>query len=189
MKKGIIIGVIGFVVVGAAVVIIGLGSKTKPSSTQSVTTTKQSSQVVPVNSNPIQNAATAPGLAIIRPVVENNTDPATGQAVADRVQFAISNTSSQTINSFEVYYTVTDIKTHQSESYYQKLNGLSIPAGQSKEVFFDNGTGPGHYPENQYSLYRTSKNAVDVTIEVSAAGFQPAKITIQKGPGSGDRKD
>jgi membrane protein CcdC involved in cytochrome C biogenesis len=42
MKKGIIIGVIGFVVVGAAVVIIGLGSKTKPSSTQSVTTTKQS---------------------------------------------------------------------------------------------------------------------------------------------------
>lgn len=191
MKKGTIAGIVGLiiVIVGVAVTTLALGHKSNPTSTVPSTSANKSTQVVPVASNPIQNTSTQTGLSIINPVVENNTDPATGQAVADRLQFSIKNSSNQTMNNFAAYYTMTDTKTHQSENYYLKLNGLTIDAGQTETVFFDSGSGAGHYPDNQYSIYRTSKNAVDFTIEVSVPGFQPATAHAQKGPGTGDRKD
>ena len=161
-------------------------SPTNSTQTTSSNNSQKTSQVVPVDHNPIQNTATQAGLAISNAMVENNVDPTTGQAISDRLQFTIKNNSTQTMQNLEAYYTMKDAKTNQSESYYQKLSGLSIAPGKTQTVYFDNGTGPGHYPENRYSIYRTSQSAVNFTIEVSAPGFQPAYAHAQKGPGTGE---
>ena len=73
-----------------------------------------------------------------------------------------------------------------SEGYYQALTGLTLAAKSQTTINFDNGTAPGHYPENQFSLYRSSPNQVDFTIEVSAAGVQVARGTATKSAGTGE---
>jgi hypothetical protein len=78
------------------------------------------------------------------------------------------------MTGFEVFYTMTDRKTKRAESYYLKLTGLELGPGRGATVHFDSGKGPGHYPENTNSIYRTSRNAVDFLVEVSCTGFQPA---------------
>lgn len=191
MKKGTITAIIAIVVIGvSAVVVISQGNKSPAGGTKPTTTnTQQTSQVVPVAANPINNPSTQAGLSILKPMVENNVDPATDGPISDQLQFAIKNSSSQPMTNLEVYYKMTDAKTNKSEGYYQKLNGLTIAPGQTTSVFFDNGSGTGHYPENKYSLYRTSSNTVDFTIEVSAPNFQPATGNAQKGPGTGELKN
>lgn len=193
MKKstlGIIIGAV-IVVGGGAAYLYYTNSSSNPSQTNTTNTTSQNQTptVLPVKANPIQNTSTQAGLSVTNAQVENNTDPATGAAVNDRIQFTIQNSSSQPAQNLEVYYTMTDAKTKQSESYYQKLDGVTIEPGKSTTVFFDNGTGTGHYPDNKYSIYHTSQNAVDFSIEVSATGLKPATAQAQKGSGSGDTKD
>lgn len=190
MKKstiGIIIGAV--IIVGGGAYLYYANKGASPTNLTSTTSQGKAPTVVPVKSNPIQNTSSQPGLAVTNAQVENNTDPTTGSPVSDRLQFTIQNSSSQPAQNLEVYYTMTDTKTQQSEGYYQKLDGLTIPAGQSVAIFFDNGTGTGHYPENKYSIYRTSQNAVDFSIEASATGLKPATAQAHKGSGSGDTKD
>ncbi|MGH7237545.1 MAG: hypothetical protein ACREGF_03355, partial [Candidatus Saccharimonadales bacterium] len=189
-KKAAIAVIAAVVIIGGAVIAsVSLEHKPQPTGTTPTTNIKKSSQVLPVGTNPIHNTSTKTGVSIVAAMVENNTDPATGKPIADRLQFSIKNSSSQLINNLEVYYTMTDAKTHQSENYYQKLGGLSVAPGQTKTVFFDNGSAPGHYPENKYSIYRTSPHAVDFTIEVSELGFQPATAHAKKDPGTGEQKN
>ena len=71
----------------------------------------------------------------------------------------------------------------------QTLDGLVIPAGGEETVFFDNQKGPNHYPENEFSLYRSSTNQVDVAIEVSAPGAKIATATASKEAGTGEEED
>ncbi len=145
--------------------------------------------VLPVTSNPIVNTATALTLEISYAAVEDNIDPATGNAIDDRLQLTLKNTGTTPLTGIEVYYEMTDVVTGQMEAYYQKLNGLSIPAGQETTVYFDNTTDPGHYPENQFSLYRSSTNEVDFAIQVSATGAQIATATAVKATGTGEKVD
>lgn len=142
--------------------------------------------VLPVASNPIVNDSTKPGLKITSAAVENNVDPATKQDIADRLQIALTNSSTTPMSDIEVYYEMTDTTTGAKEGYYQKLTGFTLAPGETGTVFFDNETGPGHYPENTYSLYRTSKNEVVFAIEASQAGFAPAMGKATKGPGTGE---
>jgi hypothetical protein len=106
--------------------------------------------------------------------VEGNVDPVTHDNLADHLQLSMNNGSGETMTGFEVFYTMTDQKTKKSESYYQKLTGFQLAPGMRATLHFDSGKGPGHYPENANSIYRTSKNAVVFTVEVSCLGFQPA---------------
>jgi len=145
--------------------------------------------VLPVASNPIANAATAPTLAITYAAVEDNVDPATGKAIDDRLQLTLKNSGSTPLTGIEVYYEMTDIVTGAKEGYYQKLHGLSIPAGQDATVFFDNKTDPGHYPENQFSIYRSSTNEVDFAVQASAVGAKIATATAVKAIGTGEKVD
>jgi hypothetical protein len=145
-----------------------------------------SAQVLPVSSNPISNTSTAPGLAVTAVAAENNTDPATGAAISDRLQVTIQNSTGKPVTNLEVYYTMKDATTGAAESYYQPLTGLTIAPNSSTTVNFDNGTGPGHYPENKFSIYRSSANRVDFTVEVSAPGLKVATGTGSKGPGTGE---
>lgn len=193
MKKGLIIALATLVVIAGGITAIALShhnnttsSTTTGTASNSSGTTQHAATVVPVDHNPIQNSSTQPGLAVNNAMVENNVDPATNNPISDRLQFTIQNNSGQTMQNLEVYYTMTDAKTNQSESYYQKLDGLAIAPGKSTTVYFDNGSGADHYPENKYSIYRTSQNAVNFTIEVSTPGFRPANAQAQKGPGTGE---
>lgn len=148
-----------------------------------------SGPVLPVNSNPINTSGTATTLEITQAAVEDNVDPSTGQAIDDRLQLTIKNSGSTPLDGVEVYYEMTDIVTGQTEAYYQKLDGLSIPAGQETTVYFDNQAAPGHYPENQFSIYRSSTNEVDFAIQVAANGTQVATATAVKATGTGEKVD
>ena len=142
--------------------------------------------VLPVSTNPIVNASTAPGLSVVSAMAENNVDPSTNKPIADRLQVTVKNSSANPLSGFEVFYTMTDATTKQSESYYAPLTGLTVAAGASATVFFDNQTGPNHYAENKFSLYRSSTNKVDFAVEVSAKGVAVAKGTALKGKGTGE---
>ncbi|MGH7196011.1 MAG: hypothetical protein ACREGA_04510 [Candidatus Saccharimonadales bacterium] len=190
MKKSTLIGiaVAAIIVIGLVVAIALTGHNSQPNSVANKPkpNNTHSSQVLPVKSNPIKNTSTTPGLSVTNAMVENNVNPANNKPIPDRLQFSIKNSSQQIMSNLEVYYKMTDAKTHQSEGYFQKLKGLTIAPGQTKTVFFDNGSGAGHYPANKYSIYRTSSNAVNFSIEVSAPVFQPAMAHARKGPGTGE---
>lgn len=169
-----------------AVVITGCQSTAQPSSAPAASSS--ASTVLPVNSNPITNTSTTPGLAITAAAVEDNVDPA-GKPIGDRLQLTLSNTTDTTLNGLEVYYEMKDAKTGQTEAYYQALGDLTLAPKSQTTIYFDNKTGPGHYPENTFSLYRSSKNQVDFTIEVSASGVKIATATATKSTGTGETAD
>lgn len=190
MNKGRLAGIIAMAALAlGAVAVAGCGGgTTTTSSTASPGTTASQSptQVLPVTSNPITNTSTKPGLKITEIMVENNVDPATKKDLTDRLQFSLKNTSTATMTDLEAFYDMTDSNTGATESYYQKLTGLTLAPGETKTVYFDNETGPGHYPENTYSLYRTSKNKVVVTVQVSAPGYAIATAEVTKDAGTGE---
>ncbi|WP_084125343.1 hypothetical protein [Demequina sp. NBRC 110054] len=161
---------------------------TTASSTSAATATTPTSAVLPVATDPIVDDSTTPGLEVSQVLVEDNTD-ASGADIPDCLQVTISNTSSQEATGLEMYYTMTDTTTGASESYYQALDGVTIPAGGTVTVWFDGGSGTGHYPENAYSIYRSSANEVDFTVEVAASGLQIAMGTGAKSAGTGEQAD
>jgi hypothetical protein len=159
-------------------------TSTTAGSTQ--TSAAGSGLVLPVTKNPIVNTSTKQGLQITSAMAENNVDPATNKDLGDRLQITIKNTSSETLSDLEIYYQMKDTTTQATEGYYQKLTGFSLAPGAEGTVYFDNETGVGHYPENKFSLYRTSANEVVFTIEVSAAGYAPAMGEAVKAVGTGE---
>ncbi|TFC10414.1 hypothetical protein E3O19_15550 [Cryobacterium algoritolerans] len=145
--------------------------------------------VLPVNSNPIVNASTTSGLTIVSAAVEDNVDSTTHAAIKDRLQVTVRNDTSTELTSLEIYYVMTDVTTKHKEAYYQALTGMTLASKSETTISFDSESGPGHYPENAFSIYRSSKNQVDFTVEVSAAGVQIAHATATKGSGAGDAAD
>jgi hypothetical protein len=160
-----------------------------PTSSQATGAETTSGAMLPVDSNPIVNPSTAPGLTIVSAAAEDNVDPDTQVAIGDRLQVTVKNDTSGELSSFEIYYVMTDVTTGQSEAYYQALPGFILAAGAIGTLSFDGETGPGHFPENTFSIYRSSKNQVDFTIEVSTAGVQVANATATRGSGEGDAAD
>lgn len=182
MKKMIPIVVVVIIVVGG----LSAWQLAKTQKTIQPNKSTVSTQVLPVSNNPIQNSSQQAGLVIMSAAVEDNADPVTKQAISDRLQISIQNTSSQTMSNLEIYYQMKDVKTGQTEAYHQVLNGLQLAPNETKTIYFDNEAGAGHYPENKYSLYRSSKNEVDFTIQVSALGFKPTTGTAKKAAGTGE---
>ena len=175
----------------ALVATIGLAGcqSAPPEATPSLTSTASTSNVLPVDKNPIVNASVSPGLELVSAAAEDNIDPLTQQPITDRLQITLKNTSDHDLSNFDVYYSMTDISTGQSEGYYQALSGFVLKAGETQTIAFDNETKPGHYPENSFSLYRSSTNQVDFAIEVSAGGVQIARGTATKSVGTGEKAD
>jgi hypothetical protein len=177
----------------ASLSVIGLAgcqaASQAPASSQAPSGSASTGSVLPVDANPIVNASTVPGLTIVSAAAEDNVDPATKASIKDRLQVTVRNDTTTQLSSFEIYYVMTDITTKQSEAYYQALSGFTLAPGAETTLSFDSETGPGHFPENTFSIYRSSKNQVDFTIEVSAAGVQVAKGTATKGSGAGDAAD
>jgi hypothetical protein len=147
-------------------------------------------QVLPVTSNPIVNTSTVQGLTIDSVLVENNVDATTGKDASDHLEIALTNSGTTELTGFEVYYTYDDATAGISESYYAALPAsFSIAPGATRTIHFDDSGAPDHFPDNQYSLYHTSLNALDVTVEVSANGAAPQTMTVQKDKGGDEVAD
>ena len=180
-------GIATVAVVAATALAAGCGGSDSSStaaapagSAAATTTTGGASAVLPVPDNPIDHKSTASGLEISKVLVENNVSPDTGKAVDDHLEIDLKNSSSKPLDQFEAYYTFTDVGNGTTEGYYSKLDGLTIEPGASAVVNFDNTGAPGHYPENEFSLYHTAKNALDVEVTVSSPDVKPATATVQK---------
>lgn len=146
-------------------------------------------QILPVTSNPITNAATAQGLTIDSVLVENNVDSA-AKAVDDHLEIALSNTGTTELGGFEVYYTFDDPTAAVTESYYAALpDTFTIAAGATRIAHFDNSGAPDHFAVNDFSLYSTSANALDVTVVVSATDAAPQTATAMKDAGGAETAD
>jgi hypothetical protein len=145
--------------------------------------------VLPVEQNPITNTSTNPVLEVTYAALEDNVDPASGQAIDDCLEFTLRNTGTDPLADLEVYYEFTDVTTGDHEGYHRTLDGVTIAPGDEETVFFDNGTGQGHYPENTFSIYRSSVNQVDVALQVSASGAKIATGTASKEAGTDEEQD
>ena len=148
-----------------------------------------SSAVLPVDTNPIKNDSDTQALTIDQVLVENNEDDE-GNAVDDHLEIALTNTGAKDLGGFEIYYTISDPTTGDTENYYTKLPAdFTIAPGAQRIVHFDNTGQPDHFAVNQYSLYYTDTNALDVTVEVSARGSAIATSTVQKDAGGEEEAD
>ena len=148
-----------------------------------------SSAVLPVDTSPITNDSTTQALTIDQVLVENNEDDK-GNAVDDHLEIALTNTGANELGGFEIYYTINDPTTGDTENYYTKLPAdFTIAPGAQRIAHFDNTGQPDHFAVNQYSLYYTDTNALDVTVEVSARGSAIATSTVQKDAGGEEEAD
>jgi len=165
-----------------------------PAASDPVTTVTDASAgasgpVLPVTSSPIANPATDQRFTIDSVLVENNED-ADGNAVDDHLEIALTNTSTAELNGFEVFYTLDDPTASVSESYYLALPAsFTIPAGSSRVIHFDNTGAPDHFAVNDFSLFTTSVNALDVTVDVGATDAAVQTATVQKDAGGAETAD
>lgn len=147
------------------------------------------SAVLPVDSNPIKNTSTTQALTIDSVLVENNVD-SSGAAVDDHLEVAVTNSGNADLTGFEVYYTITDPTTSDTESYYTRLPAsFTVAPGASRVIHFDNTGETDHFAANQYSLYYTDPNALDVTVEVSATDSAPQTLAVAKDAGGAEEAD
>jgi hypothetical protein len=139
----------------------------------------------PVNTdNPIKETSTEPLTVTIKDArVEDN-------ATADHLEITMINTGKATLNNFDFYYTITDKVDQTKESYYQALNGLSLKAGETRTIHFDNQVSKdGHYYGNMSGLYGNSKNGLTFAIQLHATGFKPLDFKVEKAKGTAEVAD
>ncbi len=153
------------------------------------TTAPAGGPVLPVTDNPISNTSTVQALKIDSVLVENNVD-SSGKAASDHLEIALTNTGTNELTAFEVFSTFTDPTTSVTENYYTKLpTDFTIPAGGQRIAHFDNTGAPDHFPVNEFSLYYTDANALDVTVTVSATDAAVQTTTLQKDAGGPETAD
>jgi hypothetical protein len=145
--------------------------------------------VLPIAANPITNTSTAPGLAIVQVLVEDNVDPATGGDAPDHLELLLRNDSAAELSGFVVYYEITDLTTGAKEGYCSALAGFTIAAGAERTAHFDNTGQPDHFPDNEFSLYHQSLNEMQVDVTVSANGVAPQTASVTKDAGGAENPD
>lgn len=184
---------------GSAGVFAACGSSSTPaaptttagaSATSSSTTAAGvGEQVLPIDANPITNTATGQAFTIDSVLVENNED-AFGAATDDHLEIAVTNTSNADLGGFEVFYTYDDPTTSTTENYYAKLpDTFRVTAGATRTIHFDNTGAEDHFAVNQFSLYYTDTNALDVNVEVSATDSAPQTTSVRKDAGGAEVPD
>ena len=160
-----------------------------PTGSDGGTTAAAGGLVLPVADNPIANASAVQALKVDSVLVENNVD-SSGKAASDHLEIALTNTGTGELTAFEVFYSFTDPTTSVTENYYAKLPAeFTIPAGGQRIAHFDNTGAPDHFPVNEFSLYYTDTNALDVSVTVSATDAAIQTTTLQKDAGGAEAAD
>jgi hypothetical protein len=109
---------------------------------------------------------------------------------SDHLEITLLNTGKETLKSFDIYFTITDKIDNKKETYYQKLNGLSIKPGETKTIHFDNNIKQsGHYFGNMNGLYGTSKNGLSFDIILHNNDYQPLNFKVLKAKGTAEVAD
>ena len=148
------------------------------------------SPVLPTRTNPITNTSTVKALAIDKVLVEDNVAEGGGGDAPDHLEVTLRNTGSAALTAFEVFYTISDPKTKDTESYYVRLpDSFTIAAGARRVAHFDGTKGTDHFPVNKFSLYYTDRNALDVSVLVSAVDAAPATARVKKDAGGAEEAD
>ncbi len=184
----------GLVLAAGAATVAACGGASVSSTATTVppdaTSAPTGEQILPVAANPISNTSTDQVLTIDSVLVENNVDPATGNDASDHLEIAVTNTGTAELAGFEVFYTYDDQVAGVTESYYAALPAdFTVAPGASGVIHFDDSGAPGHFGENQFSLYHTSLDPMDVTVEVSATDAAPQTVTVQKDKGGDEVAD
>jgi hypothetical protein len=111
-------------------------------------------------------------------------------ATADHLEISMKNTGTSDLSNFDMYYTVTDKVTGDKETYYQKLDSLTVKAGETNTIHFDNKTTEAnHYYGNMNGLYGTSANGLSFDIQLHSAGYAPLCFTVDKADGTAEVAD
>lgn len=111
-------------------------------------------------------------------------------AADDHLEITMTNAGTTDLANFDIYYTITDKANNTQESYYQALGGLTLAAGETKTIHFDNQVSEaGHYYGNMSGLYGTSSNGLTFDIQLHAAGFKPMGFTVEKAKGTAEVAD
>lgn len=134
--------------------------------------------------NPIQESSTTALPVKIKDArVEDN-------ATADHLEISLTNTGSAELNNFDIYYSITDKVDKTKEAYYLKLDGLTLKAGETKTIHFDNNVNEaGHYFGNMNGLYGTSKNGLTFNVMLHTPGFKPLEFVVEKAKGTAEVAD
>lgn len=102
----------------------------------------------------------------------------------------LANSGTTPLTGLEFFYTFTDPTAKASESYYATLPAdVSVPPGGTYTVNFDNSGAPGSVPVNEFSLYATSQNALEVKVLASATGAAISTASVQKDAGGAEAAD
>ena len=191
IKKNTVISGFTLAVLAGALVLSGCSSSSKETAPTEVasSTAKPVVHIVPVAENPIVNTSEVAGISITSAMVQDNVDPVTRKAITDRLLVAVMNMGSTPATGFEIFYSMTDSVTKATENYYLPLTGFEVKAGGTGYLDFDGKTGVGHFPENKFSLYRSSTNEVKFNIQLSANGYKVATATAVKDKGTGEKVD
>jgi hypothetical protein len=143
----------------------------------------------PVESSKKLDSAGKPNAVTFTGKVEDNFDPKTKLDVDDHLELDVKNTSGEDLKNLVAFYTIKDDGTGKTEAYYVPLKGLTLKAGQSTAVHFDNSGLEGNFRDNPNSSYRKSENAKLFTVQLAADGFAPVQIEIKKDKGGAEKKD
>jgi hypothetical protein len=143
----------------------------------------------PIESSKKIDSAGKPNAVAFSGKVEDNFDPKTKLDVDDHLELDVKNTSGEDLKNLVAFYTIKDDGTGKTESYYVPLKGLTLKAGRSTAVHFDNTGLEGHFRDNPNSSYRKSENAKLFTMQLAAEGFAPVQIEIHKDKGGAEKKD
>jgi archaellum component FlaF (FlaF/FlaG flagellin family) len=111
-------------------------------------------------------------------------------STSDHFEITLTNNGSTPLNSFDIYFTITDKVTNKQEGYYQKLTGLSINPSEKKAINFDNlVTQPGHFYGNMNGLYGTSKNGLVFDVYLHNSDYKPMNFKVEKAKGTAEVAD
>ena len=129
------------------------------------------------------------GFKITNLLVENNYDPVVKHDAPDHLEIEIQNTAGKDIISLVTNYTITDLTTNQKEAYIHPLSGLTLNAGETISIHFDQAEGPGHFRANPNGLYCTSKNELRFSVMISANGYEAQNAEVKKDAGGAEVPD
>jgi len=111
-------------------------------------------------------------------------------AADDHLEISMKNTGTSDLTNFDIYFTITDKVTGDKEAYYQKLDSLTIKAGETITIHFDNNTTEtNHYYGNMSGLYGTSANGLTFDIQLHSAGYAALSFSVDKADGTAEVAD
>ncbi|PKQ16970.1 MAG: hypothetical protein CVT67_02150 [Actinobacteria bacterium HGW-Actinobacteria-7] len=130
--------------------------------------------------SPISETSTTKGFKIDAVLAENNVDSG-GAAVDDHLELTVTNTTNADItDGWDLYYTMTDQVTKEVQSFYLKLPGFSIKAGQTAHLHVDTKEQPGHFRADPNTSFYKGQNALVIETTLHASGFAPQTSSVKK---------